>query len=91
VPHPRKLTQLIGARRRELNGSFFATLYALSSAFKFWARSSHPVGRKLVVSCSLLLQLGQLVLDWFWLGSLWLVNYYALHLFMPNTAFARYR
>ena len=45
-----KLTGLMKQRRRWLNGTFFAMLYALGNMGRIWTESSHSVGRKLALT-----------------------------------------
>lgn len=45
-----KLTGLMKQRRRWLNGTFFAMLYALGNMGRIWTESSHSVMRKLVLT-----------------------------------------
>jgi hypothetical protein len=45
-----KLTGLMKQRRRWLNGTFFAMLYALGNMGRIWTESSHSVARKLLLT-----------------------------------------
>lgn len=45
-----KLTGLMKQRRRWLNGTFFAQLYALGNMGRIWTESAHSLGRKLALT-----------------------------------------
>ena len=45
-----KLTGLMKQRRRWLNGTFFAMLYALGNMGRIWTESTHSLGRKLTLT-----------------------------------------
>lgn len=66
------VTRLIGLmkqRRRWLNGTFFAMLYALGNMSRIWSESGHSFIRKLVLTMEFLyLTLVTLVGTWFGIG-----------------------
>ncbi|BFZ65301.1 Chitin synthase, class 2 [Saitoella coloradoensis] len=68
---PDKLPELISQRRRWLNGSFFAAVYALVHAFSIW-RSDHSIFRKLMFHVEFLYQFISMVFSWFALGNFFL-------------------
>ncbi|KAG5643749.1 hypothetical protein DXG03_009683 [Asterophora parasitica] len=65
-----RLPELISQRRRWLNGSFAAGVYAIMN-FRFIYRSSHTFARKFWIHFEMLYQLYNLIFSWFALG-----NYY---------------
>lgn len=50
---PSNLNILIRQRRRWLNGSFFAGLYAMKEWSRLYTESGHSFGRKLLLTCQL--------------------------------------
>lgn len=77
---PETLVDLIKQRRRWLNGSFFAGLFAISSFARVWKESGHSISRKLVLSFEFFYLLVQNLLAWFLLSNLFLTFYYVLTL-----------
>lgn len=69
---PDKMPELILQRRRWLNGSFFAAVYALVHAFDIW-RSSHSLLRKLMFHIEFFYQFIFMLFSWFALSSFFLV------------------
>ncbi|WPK23849.1 hypothetical protein PUMCH_001099 [Australozyma saopauloensis] len=69
---PEGLAEFILQRRRWLNGSFFAAIYALVHFPKIWG-SSHSIGRKLCLHVEFFYQFINLVVSWFSIGSYFLV------------------
>lgn len=69
---PQGLAEFILQRRRWLNGSFFAAIYALAHFPKLWG-SSHSVGRKFWLHIEFIYQFISLVVSWFSIGSYFLV------------------
>ena len=64
-----KLVGLMKQRRRWMNGTFFAMLYALGNFGRIWTESGHSFGRKIVFSIEFLyLTLVTLVGTWFGIG-----------------------
>jgi cellulose synthase/poly-beta-1,6-N-acetylglucosamine synthase-like glycosyltransferase len=69
-----KLTGLMKQRRRWLNGTFFAMLYALGNMGRIWTESSHSVGRKLVLTMEFMYLLVNLIIGTWcvaWGGRQW--------------------
>lgn len=77
---PETLVDLIKQRRRWLNGSFFAGLFAISNFGRVWKESGHSVPRKCVLTFQFLYLFVQNVLSWFLLSNLFLTFYYVLTL-----------
>lgn len=69
---PEKLAEFILQRRRWLNGSFFAAIYAIAHFPKLW-RSSHSLVRKIFLHIEFLYQFLNLVVSWFSIASYFLV------------------
>ncbi|KDR83783.1 hypothetical protein GALMADRAFT_236148 [Galerina marginata CBS 339.88] len=68
---PETAVELIGQRRRWLNGSFAASVYALVHFFAFY-KSSHGIVRMFFLHVQALYNLFSLVFSWFALANLWL-------------------
>lgn len=64
--------RLIKQRRRWLNGSFFAAIYALVHFHQIF-RSSHSIFRKLMFLLEFLYQLISMIFAWFGVGNFFLV------------------
>lgn len=69
---PEKMPELIKQRRRWLNGSFFAAVYALWHSMDIF-RSSHTFTRKMMFLLEFLYQLIAMVFAWFAVGNFFLV------------------
>lgn len=65
---PDALPEFIGQRRRWLNGSFFAAVYALAHVGQI-ARSGHSFGRKIGLLLESLYNLINLTFAWFGIVS----------------------
>ncbi|MBW0460743.1 hypothetical protein O181_000458 [Austropuccinia psidii MF-1] len=68
---PEQAAELISQRRRWLNGSFAASIYATIHFFRFY-KSSHNPFRILMFHIQALFNLFQLIFTWFSLANLWL-------------------
>ncbi|KAL1739042.1 hypothetical protein HDZ31DRAFT_50025, partial [Schizophyllum fasciatum] len=68
---PEQAAELIGQRRRWLNGSFAASIYALVHFFSFY-RSGHNPIRMFFLHIQALYSTFSLVFSWFALANLWL-------------------
>ncbi|KAI5834540.1 glycosyltransferase family 2 protein [Schizophyllum commune Tattone D] len=68
---PEQAAELIGQRRRWLNGSFAASIYALVHFFSFY-RSGHNPIRMFFLHVQALYSTFSLVFSWFALANLWL-------------------
>ncbi|CAG8816088.1 16302_t:CDS:2, partial [Gigaspora margarita] len=60
---PEDVTGLIRQRRRWLNGSFFASFYAISH-FYYISRSDHSIGRKIFLYIEMAYQAYNLIFSW---------------------------
>jgi chitin synthase len=69
---PEMMAELIKQRRRWLNGSFFAAVYALTHFYQIF-RSSHTRIRKTFFLVEFLYQLISMVFAWFAVGNFFLV------------------
>jgi cellulose synthase/poly-beta-1,6-N-acetylglucosamine synthase-like glycosyltransferase len=69
---PNTLHDLVKQRRRWLNGSFFAMLYAVLNFNRLWTRSSHSLGRKLLITLQFVTYVINIVLTWFLIGTFYL-------------------
>ncbi|KAF8812402.1 glycosyltransferase family 2 protein [Phlegmacium glaucopus] len=68
---PETAVELIGQRRRWLNGSFAASVYALVNFFMFY-RSGHGIIRMFFLHVQALYNVFSLIFSWFALANLWL-------------------
>ncbi|KAI8347942.1 glycosyltransferase family 2 protein [Mortierella sp. GBAus27b] len=71
---PDTVAEFISQRRRWLNGSFFASVYALVHQFDIW-RSDHSTARKLFFHVEFFYQAVSLFFSWFALGNFYLTFY----------------
>ena len=79
-----KLVGLIMQRRRWLNGTFFAMLYALSNMGRVWTESTHSFGRKIALTFEMVyLTLNLVISTWFGIGI-----FYAMLSQLLKVAFA---
>ena len=82
---PGTLVSLIKQRRRWLNGSFFAMLYAISHMPQIWTASAHSFSRKVVISAQFFYFFVNVILNWVLAANLYLTMYYVLSLSFPNS------
>lgn len=66
---PDTMAELILQRRRWLNGSFFAAVYALVHMFDIW-RSNHSLMRKLMFHVEFFYQTVSMIFSWFGIVSI---------------------
>ncbi|ORZ05680.1 chitin synthase 2 [Lobosporangium transversale] len=71
---PGTVAEFISQRRRWLNGSFFASVYALTHSMNIW-RSDHSTTRKLFFHLEFFYSFVSLVFSWFALGNFYLTFY----------------
>lgn len=69
---PDTVTELILQRRRWLNGSFFAAIYAIAHFYQFF-RSDHSMFRKLAFFIEFVFQTINMIFAWFGIGNFFLV------------------
>ncbi|KAI0847379.1 glycosyltransferase family 2 protein [Daldinia vernicosa] len=69
---PDSVTELILQRRRWLNGSFFASIYAIAHFYQFF-RSDHSILRKLMFFLEFVFQTFNTIFAWFAIGNFFLV------------------
>ncbi|KAG9239628.1 chitin synthase 1 [Amylocarpus encephaloides] len=69
---PDQMAELILQRRRWLNGSFFAAVYALAHFYQIF-RSDHSFMRKMMFLLEFLFQTINMIFAWFQLGNFFLV------------------
>lgn len=69
---PDRLAEFVLQRRRWLNGSFFAAIYALAHFPRIWD-TAHSGLRKFFLHLEFLYQLMNLIISWFSIGSYFLV------------------
>ncbi|KAI1394355.1 chitin synthase I [Hypoxylon trugodes] len=69
---PDSVTELILQRRRWLNGSFFAAIYAIAHFYQFF-RSDHSILRKLMFFVEFVFQTVNMIFAWFAIGNFFLV------------------
>eukprot|EP00475_Leptophrys_vorax_P042468 TRINITY_DN8004_c0_g1_i1.p2 TRINITY_DN8004_c0_g1~~TRINITY_DN8004_c0_g1_i1.p2 ORF type:complete len:629 (-),score=152.11 TRINITY_DN8004_c0_g1_i1:1995-3881(-) len=70
---PTDLTDLIKQRRRWLNGSLFALLYAMLGWGRLLAQSSHSLPRKLMFSLQFIYYVVMMLMQWFAVANVYLV------------------
>ncbi|KAF8505798.1 chitin synthase [Russula emetica] len=68
---PESAPELIGQRRRWLNGSFAASIYAVVHFFRFY-KSGHGIIRMFFFHIQALYNIFSLIFSWFALANLWL-------------------
>ncbi|KAK7061690.1 chitin synthase [Favolaschia claudopus] len=68
---PETAVELIGQRRRWLNGSFAASVYALVNFFMFY-KSGHGILRMFFLHIQAIYNIFSLIFSWFALANLWL-------------------
>ncbi|CAO3563881.1 unnamed protein product [Mortierella alpina] len=71
---PATVSEFISQRRRWLNGSFFASIYALTHSMDIW-RSDHSTARKLFLHLEFFYSFVSLVFSWFALANFYLTFY----------------
>ncbi|KAF9103772.1 Chitin synthase, class 1 [Mortierella sp. AM989] len=71
---PGTVAEFISQRRRWLNGSFFASVYALTHSMDIW-RSDHSTSRKLFFHVEFFYSFVSLVFSWFALANFYLTFY----------------
>ncbi|KAK7753987.1 Chitin synthase, class 2 [Diatrype stigma] len=69
---PDVVTELILQRRRWLNGSFFAAIYAIAHFYQFF-RSDHSFLRKIMFFIEFIYQTVNMIFAWFGIGNFFLV------------------
>ncbi|KAH6655805.1 chitin synthase class I [Truncatella angustata] len=69
---PDTVTELVLQRRRWLNGSFFAAIYAIAHFYEFF-RSDHSFMRKIMFFIEFIFQTVNMVFAWFAIGNFFLV------------------
>ncbi|KAJ2656195.1 hypothetical protein IWW48_005155 [Coemansia sp. RSA 1200] len=72
---PDNLAELISQRRRWLNGSFFAAIYAIV----FWVRmvrTSHSLYRRFMLTVEFIYQTVNMIFSWFALANFYLAYYF---------------
>ncbi|EEB96911.1 hypothetical protein MPER_03866, partial [Moniliophthora perniciosa FA553] len=79
---PESAPELIGQRRRWLNGSFAASVYALVNFFKLY-QSGHGIFRMFFFHVQALYNIFSLVFSWFSLANIWLTFSIIIDL-LPN-------
>ncbi|KAF9295203.1 Chitin synthase, class 1 [Mortierella antarctica] len=71
---PSTVAEFISQRRRWLNGSFFASVYALVNSFDIW-RSDHSTSRKIFFHIEFFYSFVSLFFSWFALANFYLTFY----------------
>ncbi|KAF9363063.1 Chitin synthase, class 1 [Mortierella sp. NVP85] len=72
---PDSVPEFISQRRRWLNGSFFAAIYALTHSINIW-RSDHNMIRKLWFHLEFFYNFISIVFSWFALGNMYLTFFF---------------
>ena len=87
---PVALCDLIGQRRRWLNGSFFALLYAIINFNRYWNDSRHPVWRKISITTQFAYYVLNVILTWILLGNFFLSFYFLINSYHMKDFFGIY-
>ncbi|KAL1405810.1 Chitin synthase, class 2 [Vanrija albida] len=74
---PARVPEFISQRRRWLNGSIFASFYALYSFWRIWT-SGHNIIRKLALQLLTIYNLINLIFNWLSISSFYLAFYFLL-------------
>ncbi|KAJ3068560.1 Chitin synthase, class 2, partial [Quaeritorhiza haematococci] len=82
---PDALPELISQRRRWLNGSFFASVHAVSH-FPLISRSGHSFGRKIMLYLEFFYNFINLLFSWFAVGNFYLAFYFLFDVSDGNVA-----
>eukprot|EP00475_Leptophrys_vorax_P039502 TRINITY_DN7146_c0_g1_i1.p1 TRINITY_DN7146_c0_g1~~TRINITY_DN7146_c0_g1_i1.p1 ORF type:complete len:998 (+),score=292.15 TRINITY_DN7146_c0_g1_i1:129-3122(+) len=85
---PTSLIDLMKQRRRWINGSFFALIYALLGFWRVWFQTNHSILRKLVATVEFLYYFLSLVLTWFLIGLFYLTIYYSTRIIFEDSLVA---
>ncbi|PVU89450.1 hypothetical protein BB559_005093 [Furculomyces boomerangus] len=72
---PESLSELVSQRRRWLNGSFFAMIYAIMHWYKL-ASTSHNIIRIILLLVDIVYQTTTMILSWFSLSSFYLAFHF---------------
>ncbi|TPX37514.1 chitin synthase [Synchytrium microbalum] len=72
---PDTVPEFVSQRRRWLNGSFFAGVYAIFHWYKIF-RSGHSFGRQFFLLIQMLYNVISLIFNWFSLGNTYLIFYF---------------
>ncbi|RHY46495.1 hypothetical protein DYB28_008242 [Aphanomyces astaci] len=75
---PTNLIDLIGQRRRWLNGSFFATLFSIWNWGRVYTESNHSIARKLALLLLYVYNILQVVFSWFLPANFYLALYFVI-------------
>jgi chitin synthase len=82
---PSTVVDLIKQRRRWLNGSFFASLYALMHVGSLLSRSKHSLLRKVTVFLQYLYILITICFLWFMVANFYLIFYFSISYLFDQT------
>jgi chitin synthase len=66
---PDAMAELISQRRRWLNGSTFATIYAIANWYRIFRDAHHSFGRKIMLTVQLFYNILAFIFAWFSLVS----------------------
>ncbi|OQR88524.1 chitin synthase (Chitin-UDP-GlcNac-transferase) [Thraustotheca clavata] len=75
---PMNLIDLVGQRRRWLNGSFFATLFALWNWRRVYYDTTHSFPRKMILLAQFVYNALQIVFSWFCPANFYLSLYFVI-------------
>lgn len=85
---PTTLVDLLKQRRRWINGSFFAMLYAILGFYRVLSETNHSFSRKLVSIFEFGYYLISIVLNWLLIGCFYLTTYFAVKWIFANNTIA---
>lgn len=86
---PNTIAEIIGQRRRWLNGATFASTYALWHFKRIWS-TSHTVTRKIALHIEFLFQAVQLLFTFFGLANFYLTFFFITQSFGQKIHWASY-
>nr|ADE62520.1 chitin synthase 1 [Saprolegnia monoica] len=75
---PTNLIDLVGQRRRWLNGSFFATLFAIWNWGRVYTESNHSFTRKMALLVQYVYNVLQVIFSWFLPANFYLALYFVI-------------
>jgi cellulose synthase/poly-beta-1,6-N-acetylglucosamine synthase-like glycosyltransferase len=82
---PEDLISLLKQRRRWINGSLFASLYALTGFWRVWFQTEHSFFRKLIATFEFMYYMVALMISWVVIGCFYLSIFYVADIAFVST------